>query len=106
MTKLEVLAQQAFSNYSMKYTGKVASWQHLSNERKVEWMRDVLDILCTFTTELKKEIRPVKPDSPLDPIFTKGMNKGIREERFSFLKKIEALEESFLQQLEQVRNRK
>lgn len=78
--KLEKLAMELFDRFTLEETGKVGKWQYLNDERKLEWMAQVLFMAKHFELRIKKELKPV-PTTNGHTSYEMGFQLGVASER-------------------------
>ena len=50
--KLENLAADKFIEYAFKQTGKTVNWRYLSDERKLAWIREFVDMYLLIIDQI------------------------------------------------------
>jgi hypothetical protein len=58
--KLENLAADKFIEYAFKQTGKTVNWRYLSDERKLAWIREFVDIYIMVIDQIEPLLK-LKP---------------------------------------------
>jgi hypothetical protein len=99
MKKLEGLAREMFTKFSVLETGKQGNWDYLSNERKLAWMKDVGMIASYVLVEVKKEFRPL-PRGNANSVYESAYMEGVRSERTYNIDTINKVEQDLVEQLE------
>lgn len=51
--KLEQIAKDMFVEYAYKETGKRVNWEYLSTDRKLAWMKEVVDIYSMVIDQIE-----------------------------------------------------
>lgn len=85
MKPLEGMALDLFNKFSIKEIGKPSSWAHLSNDRKLEWMAEILVIAEYFYKEIFSSIKPLPDNQKTDTSYGNGFNDGVRSQRNYFV---------------------
>ena len=62
MKKLEHLARDLFIEYSLKVSRKPARWDYLRNDRKIEWVKEVVVMFDYVYKEIKNSISGIYDD--------------------------------------------
>jgi hypothetical protein len=103
MKTLEGMAHELFQKFALKETGKHASWAHLNDNRKLEWMKEVMVMANYFIKEFKTQIKPLTLASPNRPAtsYESGIHQGQISERSNFYRIIETTHEALLNELEE-----
>lgn len=81
MKTIEGMALELFNKFSLRETGKIGSWAHLSNYRKLDWMKEILIMAEYYHGEVLKNIKPIPATSKNETSYGAGYNDGIRAER-------------------------
>jgi hypothetical protein len=89
MKTLEGMALELFNKFSVKETGKVGNWQYLSDQRKLEWMKEVLIMAKYFHGEVLKTIKPMPNNPRIETVYASGYADGSRSERIYMVTLIE-----------------
>lgn len=89
MKRLEGMALELFNKFSLRETGKVGNWQYLSNERKLEWMTEVIIMANYFQGEVLKTIKPLPNPQRIETVYASGHADGTRAERIYMTSLIE-----------------
>jgi hypothetical protein len=85
MNKLEQIAKQHFEAFTLKHNNGVeVSWYYLPKERRLAWMKDVLDFYTDVINTLDKQIVFEKKIAPNNTSFAVGKEDGIRVERLRY----------------------
>jgi hypothetical protein len=81
MKRLEGMALELFNKFSVRETGKQGNWQYLSNERKLEWMKEVLIMAKYFHSEVLATVKPLPNNQKIETVYASGYSDGVRTER-------------------------
>lgn len=96
--KLEIYAASLFTEYCKKQKIE-ASWQYLSNQRKLVWLGEALFLMTTSLTEVKKSLKPL-PRSQGQASYELGYYNGMFQERNATITSIDDLQRSLESQYE------
>ena len=98
MKKLEGLAREMFVKFSMSEFGIQASWDHLSDKRKLAWMEDVITIADYFMLELQKDFKLLPSRNNSATVYESGFMDGVRQERAMNIESVEKVHDTLLEQ--------
>jgi len=96
---LENMAKEMFTKFSLQETGKHANWSYLSDERKLEWMKDVFKMADYYMTELKLQLKPIPTNMRSSTVYEGGVIDGIRAERVALSQSIDQIHIDLVNQL-------
>lgn len=105
MKKLESMASELFIKFSIKETGKAANWAYLSNERKAEWMKDVLAVANHFLENLQAHFKPLGIVHG-QTVYESALMEGMRAERLGNQQAITEIYEDLNNELEDFLDKK
>lgn len=100
MKHLEKMAAELFHSYA-RMEGSSADWDHLSNERKKAWIRDVMVMARYFVVQLQKEVKPM-PNRNSHTSYESGFVAGQKTERIAFQTLVEEIYEQLEQQYDEL----
>jgi hypothetical protein len=99
MKTLENMARDMFTKFSIKETGKPSNWAYLSDERKLEWMKDVFKVADYYMLELKAELKPVPNNMKSNTVYESGFIDGTRAERVTLHQSIDRIHNTLVNEL-------
>lgn len=99
MKSLEGMAQEMFTKFSLKETGKRADWKYLSDSRKLEWMKDVFHVADYYMLELKAKLKPIPFGQKNSTVYDAGVFDGVRAERVALHQLIDQVHVDLANQL-------
>ncbi len=100
MTEVERLAKEAFERYVLATTGKDAYWTHLSDDRKVAWMHEVIFLMDFLATSVHKKFKEVPPQQN-NNVYATGYYTGMATERAAMIELIQYLKNDLKRQVEE-----
>lgn len=103
MKALEGIALELFNKFSIKETGKKADWAYLSNERKLEWMKDVFLVAHHVFKELIADFKPL-PKLQGNTVYEMAYSEGVRSERVYTQQMIQAVFDKLKEELANMEN--
>jgi hypothetical protein len=80
MKTLEGMALELFNKFSIKETGKIGNWSYLSDERKLEWMKEALAMANYFYKEVLRSIKPLPTPQRVETVYASGYLDGQRHQ--------------------------
>ena len=80
MLKLQHLARKSFDEFN-KRNNISANWSCLSNERKLVWMKEILDLNRLILDSIITNIKDIPPYKPGMSGLEAGVSEGRRKER-------------------------
>lgn len=89
MKSLEHMARELFDSFC-EMQGEKGSWEHLSEERRNAWRKDVMVQAKYFLVQLQKDIKPL-PNIKAQASYEMGFYAGQRSERLQFQQMVEDL---------------
>ncbi len=101
MIKLEKITAEYFNQYAQQVTPK-AEWKYLSKERKEEWVLEVAERYKHCLQALKKELARPPLVSTGQAAFEKGFICGEDQENKRITYKLDLLEKSLDEQVENI----
>lgn len=105
MKKVEYAAQQMFVDYAFKTTGKILDWNYLSPDRRLEWIKEVVNIYFTLLNDIEKDLKAfLQPANPVAS-YEKGFIAGQKHESHRLSEKVDYLRKSINEQYENIKER-
>jgi hypothetical protein len=89
MKTLEGMGLELFNKFCLKETGKVGSWSHLSDDRKLEWMKEALIMANYFYKEVLANIKPLPTNQKIETVYASGYADGQRQQHIYMLELFE-----------------
>lgn len=106
MRTLEGMAHDLFLKFALKETGRPANWAYLSDNRKLEWMKEVMIMANHFLLEFKKQIKPLPLPTANRPqtSYESGFYQGQVSERSNFHRILEETHQELINELADFEN--
>lgn len=105
MKTLESMAKETFEKFSIRETGKLLKWKYLSDERKLEWMQELFELMDYYMEELRGQLKPLPINPKSDTVYAAGLNDGIRSERVFLHQLMEKIHKDLADQLVDFQNK-
>jgi hypothetical protein len=86
--KLQELAKNAFTKFANN-SNMTCNWNYLSKERKLVWMKEILDLNKLLIDNIKLDIRAVPEYKVGMSGLEAGVNEGRRKERMQLKQQLD-----------------
>jgi len=101
MKTLEELAKELFIRFGLRETGTEPNWDYLHQDRKLEWMKEVLEIADQVLLSLKEHQKiPAQHNTAFNTSWANGYAQGLKDERVNLITQIDDIHNDLLDQLQ------
>ena len=104
MKQLEKLAKESFDRFC-KLKGIKGNWFYISEERKLEWYKEVLVTSNYLIGEIKSKIKPISNLNKNSSGYEVGFVQGSQNERVKFIEMLDKLGEELKEQFEEMKRK-
>ena len=104
MKDLDIIAINLFNEYSNAKIGMNSNWNYLGEERKIEWLKEIVFLIGQITANLKDKLKLPPNPSKNETSYGLGFLNGITTERIKVLQMLEYYDTELKKQLELIIN--
>lgn len=104
MTQIELLAKGLFERFAEKKGKRIPNWHYLSEERQIEWMKEVIIHIEYLTKEIRNKLKEPPKPSKGEASYGLGFINGLQTKHLEFIGFLYDTEKDLKQQLEKIIN--